>query len=153
MAREHQDQRRFGELGHLADAPDALVVQLLGRGRADAPQPLDVERMEEGQLAVGRDHEQPVGLGHSARHLREELGPRHPDRDGQAHPLAYLSPQASGYLDGPPRDPLEAGDVEERLVDRELLDHRRGVLENLEHRLAGVDVGLPPSLHHDGLRA
>ena len=50
----------------------------------DAPQPLDRERMEEGELPVGRHDEQAVGLGDPARHLGEELRPRHADRDRQA---------------------------------------------------------------------
>ena len=57
----------------------------LRRGhRPDAPEPLDRQRVEEGELAVGRDDEQPVGLRHGARDLGEELRPRDADGDRQA---------------------------------------------------------------------
>ena len=83
--------------------------------------------MEERQLAVGRHHEQPVGLGHAAGHLGEELGPGHPDRDGQADVLADVAPQPRGDLRGRAGDPPQPADVEERLVDRQPFDQRRRV--------------------------
>ena len=68
-------------------------VELLGGDPADAPEPLDRQRVEELELAVGRHHEQPVGLGHAAGHLGQELGPRHADGDRQPDPLEHLAPQ------------------------------------------------------------
>ena len=102
---EHRDERRLGELGDLADGRDPPVAELVGGHRPDAPEPLDRERVEEGQLAVGRHHQQAVGLGHAARHLGEELRPGHADRDGQADPLADLAPQPHGDLGRRARDP------------------------------------------------
>ena len=46
-------------------------------------------------------------------------------------------------------DPPQPADVEERLVDRQPLDQRRGVLEDLEHRLAGLGVRRHPRVDHD----
>src|SRR5919197_1147633 len=43
--------------------------------------------------------------------------------------------------------------VVERLVDRQPLDHRGGVVEDLEHGLAGVGVGRHPGRNEYGLRA
>jgi hypothetical protein len=40
-----------------ADGDDAPIAQPTGGDRADPPQPLDRQRMEKGQLAVGR-HDQ-----------------------------------------------------------------------------------------------
>ena len=54
----------------------------------------------------GRDHEQPVGLGHGAGHLGQELRAGHPDGDGQADPLADGSRAARvAICDGRPGDP------------------------------------------------
>ena len=51
---EQRHQRRLAERGDLADRRDPAVVQLVRRHRADAPQPLDRQRMQERQLPVGR---------------------------------------------------------------------------------------------------
>ena len=72
----------------------------------DAPEPLDRQRVEERQLAVGRHDEQAVGLGHAARHLGEELGARHADGDRQPDLLEHLAPQPRGDLRRRARDPL-----------------------------------------------
>ena len=81
---EQLDQRLLLELDELADAGQAALVQLDRGRRPDAPQPLDRERVQELGLAVGRDHEQAVGLGRGAGHLGQALGPGHADRDRQA---------------------------------------------------------------------
>ena len=108
------------------------------------------QRVEERQLLVGRDHEQAVGLGHAARHLGEELRAGHADGDGQADLLADVAPQPHGDLGGRSRHPPQAAHVEEGLVDRQPFDQRRGVLEHLEHRLAGLGVGRHAGRDHDG---
>ena len=150
---EQGDERRLAERGDLADGREARPVEpLRGRG-PHAPEPLHLERVQEGELGPGRDHEQPVRLGHAAGHLGQVLGGGHPDGDRQADPLADLTPQAHRDLRGRPRDPLHPADVEEGLVDREPLDQRRGPLEDVEHRPAGRDVGGPPGRHDHGLRA
>ena len=50
-------------------------------------------------------------------------------------------------------DRLQAADVEERLVDRDALDGRGGLLEDRLHRLARLDVGRESRRHDDRLRA
>ena len=152
-APQHRHQCRFWEPGHLADRGDAAVAQLRGRDRPHAPEPLDRERVEEGQLAVGWHDEQSVRLGHATRHLGEELGPGHADRYGQADPVLDLTPQPRRDLRGGAGDPAEAADVEERLVDREPLDERCRVLEHPEHGLAGLGVRGHPRWDHDRPRA
>ena len=111
--------------GRSASRPTVVTPRVteLARGdRADAPEPLHRERVQERELAVGRHHEEPVRLGDRARDLGEELRPRHPDRDRQAHPLAHVPPQARGDLGRRADAPLHPADVEERLVDRDPLD-------------------------------
>src|SRR5439155_926341 len=80
------------------------------------------ERVEKAELAARRHHQEPVGLGHRAGNLGEELGAGYPDRDGETDALADLAPQPRGDLGRRARDPLEAANIEERLVDRESLD-------------------------------
>jgi len=89
---EQCDERRLGELGDLTDGGEPEGAELSRRDRPDTPEPLDRERMKEGEFALGRHHEQTVGLGHAARHLRQELRPRDPDRDRQPDSLANLAP-------------------------------------------------------------
>ena len=121
--------------------------------RPDAPEPLDRQRMEEGELAVGRHHEQTVGLRHATRHLGEELRPGHPDGDRQTDLLENLASQPHCDLGGGARDPSQPAHIEERLVDRESLDQRRRVFEHPEHRLARLGVRRHPGRDHDRLRA
>jgi hypothetical protein len=146
---EKGDEHLFGEPGNLADGRDPPVVELPGGNRADAPQPFDRERVEKRQLAVGRDHEQPVRLRYAAGHLGEELGPGHPDGDGQANALEDLTPQSHGDIRWRAGDPPQPSDVEERLVDRQPFDQRRRLLEDLIHRLARLGVGRHPRLDHE----
>ena len=106
------------------------------------------------ELAVGLDHEQPVGLGHAAGHLGQELGAGHADADRQpdlvAHPRAAAARRCRPARPTMRRRPC---DVEERLVDRQPLDQRRGVAEDREHGPAGLGVGLPSGADHDRRRA
>ena len=139
---EHGDKRRLRERSKLADRPHVPRVEAPRRRGADAPDALDRQRVEKREFAIGRDGDQPVGLRDAARHLREELRPRHPDRDGQADPLAHRSAQAHRDLDRRPGDALHPAHIEERLVDRQPLDDGRGVLEHGEHRAARLRVRL-----------
>ena len=150
---EHRHERVLRELGDLADRPDPSRPQLLGGHRADAPEPLDRQRVEEGQLAVGRHDEEAVRLRDPARHLRQELRPGDADGDGKPDPLADVPAQPHGDLRGGARQPLEAADVEERLVDREALDDRRCVVEDPEHLLARLGVGGHAGRDDDGVGA
>ena len=54
---------------------------------------------------------------------------------------------------GSPDTRREPAHVEEGLVDGDRFDQRRGVVEDLEHRLAGRRIGLHPGWHHHRLRA
>ena len=78
-----------------ADRAHPQPVQLPRGHRPDAPQHLDGQRVQERQLAVGRDDEQPVRLGDPAGHLREELGARDADRDRQPDPFGHVARAAA----------------------------------------------------------
>ena len=106
-AAEQSDQRLLAERRRRPRPSSSLTrVQLAGRRRPDAPEPLDRERMEKVELAVGLDDEQPVGLRDAARDLRQELRPRDPDRDRQADALAHVAPQPRRDLARRPGEPL-----------------------------------------------
>ena len=95
----------------------------------------------------------PFGFATAARHLREELRSGDADRDRQPdlveHPPRGAAPRSRWRS----REPLEPANVEERLVDREPLDERRGVLEDREHRLARLRVRGHPRADDDRVRA
>ena len=97
----------------------------------------------------------PSGLATRARDLGEELRPRDPDRDRQAD-LARAPRARSRVGDLRRRAARSAAmpaHVEERLVDRQPLDERRRVLEDLEHGLARLRVGRHPRRDDDRVAA
>ena len=83
----------------------------------------------------------PSGLATPLATLARNLVRATPTVMAQADPLEHLAPQPHGDLRRRARDPPQAADVEEGLVDGEALDEGRGVVEHLEHRLAGLGVG------------
>ena len=131
-------ERGLAEFGDIGDRLDAVRVQLLRGLDADAPQPAHRQRVQERQLPVGRYQQQPVGLGLLAGDLGQELGAGDADGDRQADAVADLGAQPRGDLDRRARHPAQPDDVEEGLVDRQRFDHGRGVVEHLEHRVAGL---------------
>ena len=71
---EDRHERRLLESRDVGDRVDAAVVQLRRGLDADSPQPLDRQRVEEVRgIAIGFDHEQPVGLRNAARDLARNL--------------------------------------------------------------------------------
>ena len=120
---------------------------------ADAPQPLDGQRVEELELRVGGHNEQPVGLRDPARHLGEELRPRDADRDRQADVLPDVAAQPRcdlGHVPARrsmPRTSRNASSIESPST-------RAGrVLEHPEHGLARLGVGGHPRPDDDRVRA
>ncbi len=138
---------------HVGHSVDAAIVELRRRLDADAPQPLDGQRMKERELLFGRNHEKPVGLGDAACDLREELGAGDANGDRKADALEDPGAKADCDLGRRSRQPAEATDVEKGLVDRDAFDERRRVVEHLEHGLAGFGVRVHAGRDHDRLRA
>ena len=152
-APEHRDEHRLRQQCDLPHLRDPARAELRGRHRPDAPEPLDRERVQERELLVRRDDEQPVRLRDRARDLGEELRPGDADRDRQPDPLSTSRRSRSRDLDRRPEAPLHPAHVEEGLVDREALDERRRVVEHLEDGLARLDVGGEARLDDDRVRA
>ncbi len=88
---EDRHERGLLEPCHVSDGVDAAVVELRRGLDADSPEPLDRERVQEVELTIGRNDEQPVGLCDSARDLGEELGARDADGDRQADLVEHAS--------------------------------------------------------------
>ena len=114
---EDRHERRLLEPRDVGDRVDAAVVQLRCGLDADTPQPLDGQRVEEVELAIGFDHEQPVGLRDAARDLRQELGAGDADGDRQPDLASDPGPQLRGDLERAAREPAEASDVQKGLID------------------------------------
>ena len=152
-AAEQRDELVLVQPRGLRDGRDPVGVQLARGDRADAPQPLDRQRVQEGELLAGGHLEQAVGLRHGARHLGQVLGGGDPDGDRQAHLVEHPLLEPDRDLTRRARDPPHAADVEERLVDRQALHQRRRVAEDVEHRLARLRVGLEAARDHHRVRA
>ena len=100
--------------------------------------------MQEVEFGSRFDDEQAVRLADGAGDLGEELAARAADRDGQADLLADAASDRRGDVVRRTADPTEPPDVEEGLVDRDPLDHRSGVVEDVEDLPTRLHVGLEP---------
>ena len=150
---DHRGQPHPAGPGNVPDRADAEPVELRSRDLAHAPEGLDRQGVEECLLPVRFDHEQAIRFRRTARHLGQEFRPRHADRDRQPRFGEHPLPQGRGNLRRRTRDVLHAADLEEGLVDRDALDHRCRVVEDLVDRLAGLRVGLHPGRDHGSLGA
>jgi hypothetical protein len=139
-AAEQVDEQAFRQPCDVADAGDPLSVKLARSYSTHTPKSFDRQWMEERELPLRRDDEQPVRLCHPARDLREELRARDSDRDREPDALAHVALQPQGDLPRRSREPPHPPHVEERLVDREALDEWCRVLEHAIHGLARLRV-------------
>ncbi len=134
-------QRRRIQLGDVAHGEETAIVELLGCHPTHTPQLLHWQWMEKLELPVRVDDEEPVGLADTAGDLCQELRPRDTDRDRQSDLARHVDPQSRGDLGRCSREAQQAADIEKRLVDRDALDQRCHVIEDLEHCLARCGVG------------
>ena len=128
----------------LADSADALGPQLVRRDRPDAPEPFDRQGMQEVAVRVRvRRATARRAWRHRSRPWRGTSCAATPTVIGRPTSSHHVLGAGAAICDGCARDPGQARDVEERLVDRQRLDQRCRVLEHLEHRPArlGVRVG------------
>ena len=131
----------------------AHPAQPLERGRADAPQALDRERVEVGQLLARPDleHARPGlarrrasarGLASTDASLARNLFGRDADRARQPElARAIVGAEPAGDRHAVAEQGAGAGDVEERLVERQRLDERRHGGEDGVDLAAGRGVG------------
>ena len=124
------------------------------RHRADAPQRVDRQLLQERLDPLRADHRQAVGLLPAGRDLREKLVRRDAGRRGQAgvaRGCAAFSRFATAVAER--LAPRVLGDVEVRLVERQRLDERRHLAEDREHRVRGRLVPREIGRHDDERRA
>ena len=153
MGAKPTNEKVLGQLGEVSDRRHAVLDQRPARGRADAPQPLDAQRREERGFLAARDDDQPVGLAQVTGNLGHEPIRRDTDRHGQLRLVVDSLLQLLGGLLAVAEELLRAGQIEERLVDRERLDQRREAPEDGHDLLAhGVVLGTVDG-HEDALRA
>ncbi len=116
----------------VADRREARGAQPLLRDRADAPDPPHRQRREEAHDVAGRHLEQPVRLRDVAGDLRDHLHRRDPDRDGELGLVAHGAAQRVADRARGSEQALGAGEIEERLVEREPLHDGREAREDRE---------------------
>jgi len=136
---EHRDERRLVALGDLADGGDPPFAQLLGGDRTDPPEPLDRERVEKGELAMGPSR--PSGLATPLATLARNLVLATPTEIGRPTPSRTSRRSRAAISVAVPEIRSSPRTSRKALVDRESLDERRCLFEDLEHRLAGFGVG------------
>jgi hypothetical protein len=126
----------LSEAGEIADRGESESVQDLERPRADSPELLQTERMEEG-LDLPGSHDGPAaGLAEVRGDLGHELDRRDADGGREAGARPDLRGDLHGDLLGGAENPLGPGEIEKGLVERERLDERRVMGEHV-HDLAG----------------
>ncbi len=134
----------------ISDRHDAEPAEPLQRGRTDAPQTCDRQRIEVGRFLPGRHLEHPVagldamrsgaGLGLDGGHLGEELVRRHADRARQAQSVDHRRTDLPADRRSGAEQCGGPGDVEERLIERQRLDERRERGEDVEDVSARLGV-------------
>ena len=118
-AAEHRHQADLVERGDLADGGMPRSVQLLGGDRADAPQPLDGQRVEEVEFAgPAATTSSPSGLPTPLATLARNLVRATPTVMARPTRSRTATSQAPGDVDRLAGDASQTADVEERLVDR-----------------------------------
>ena len=120
---------------------DAEVGELALRGRADAPQPADRQRVQECELGAGLDDEQAVGLGQASLAIFASiLVVATPTDAVRASSARMRLPERGRDLRAGAEQAGRAGDVEERLVERQRLHQRRRRAQDRHHLAAHVRV-------------
>ena len=150
---ERAVEHRARRVEHVGDGVDAASLERLRGLGSDAPQRPDGQRPQEG-VRVGRgDDQQPVGLAHRRGDLRDVLRRGDADAARQARLFEDPSAQRTGDLARTPPQPPGAAHIEERLVDRERLDERSHVAEDLHDLARDLDVAVEVRQHDDRRRA
>ena len=152
MRSEPALEDRRVQLCQVADRLDVVVGQRPAGARADAPQPLDGQWRQEGRLPAGRHDHQTVRLAVFRGDLRDEPVGRDADRHGQLDLVADVLLDAPADCFARPEQRLRAGQIEERLVDRDLLDDRRVAAQDRHYLLADAAVLAAVNGHEDQLR-
>ena len=131
---DQRDQRPLVHARDLADGRDADVAQFPRGDRPDAPQALDLERMQEPSSSSGGTSSSPSGFATPLATFARNFVRAMPTVIGRPTSLDAAAKRARD-LERRADASLHAAHIEERLVDRERLDHRCGVVEDAEDGL------------------
>ena len=142
-----------GPLAKLADGADAQPLEDLAALLADAPEPLDRQRIEELLHLVRLHDDQGVGLLQVAGDLGQELVGGHAHRGHQPQLLADRLLDLPPDLDRRAEQVLAAGHVQEGFVQRQRLHQRREPLEDFADLAGDFGVVVDPGRQVDAVRA
>lgn len=156
-------QRRFLQLGEVADGAHAQPFQPLQRGGPDAPQRLHRQWVQEGQLLTGPHLPNSGALDHPLRRcpwlgrhrcqLGQELAGGDAHRAAQLQLAPHLIAHMMSDLYAAAEQAQRAGDIEERLIERERFDERCHRLEDLVDLGAHLRIQLVVTREEDHVRA
>ena len=140
-------------LAELADGADAQPLEDLAALLADAPEPLDRQRIEELLHLVRLHDDQGVGLLQVAGDLGQELVGGHAHRRHQPQFLADRLLDLPSDLHGRAEEVLAAGHVQKGFVQRERLHQRREPLEDVADLPGDLGVVADPGRQEDAVGA
>ena len=109
--------------------------------------------MQELELLVGVDDKQSIGLPDTTGHLRQELRAGNAHRDRQRDLPGHINAEPCRDLLRRSGQSQQATDVQKGLVDRDPFNERCHILEDLEHRLARLRIGIEVRVDEDQLGA
>ena len=150
---EQAFERAARRIRQLPDGENALVRELGPGDGTDAPHQADRQIVEELEFGRGIDHDQAVRLGDLRGDLRQVLGARHPDRNGETEFGPNASADRGGDLGRGAEEMRATRDVGEGLVDRDPLHQRREVAEDGDGRVAEALIVAEVPADEDELRA
>ena len=101
---------------------DAELTEFVGRGFADTPELLDVERFDEIEGFVGVNDAETIGFAIVGCHFGEEFVVRYTSRGNEVEFGADALFDFAGNIDSEFDARLVVGDVEKCLIERDRLD-------------------------------
>ena len=140
----------------LSQVPGGAHGELLEqapRGAAHSGEVVDRQGAQEASLVAGQDLGHAAGLGQHAGQARQGAAGADADGERQADLGADLGPQALGGREGRAAQARAAGEVDEEVVDRGLLDQGRSAQCDPRHRAPQAVGGLGVPAPEEGLGA
>jgi len=149
-AARKQLERQPAEIGNRANTE---LLHDLATLPTDAPNLRDRQGVQKPLNVFGLDHDEAVRLLQVAGYLGQELVWRHTRGRDQPHFLADCLAGLSGDVDGRAEQPAAAGDIQERLIQRERFDQRRVAGKNLADLPRDFSVVIQPDRQENCLGA
>src|SRR5947209_9059206 len=148
---EELSQQWISERRQVADGAHADSLQARGRRRTTAGKPGERQRGEEGGLVSRRDDDQAARFAQFGADFRHKFRARDADADIQSALALDLVAQPNGDALGRSHQRILAGAIQVRLIQRDRLDDRRVVVEDVEDRARRFPIRLEVTGHEDRL--